>query len=104
MKLPASVTTMELMDCKTKGFKAVIVALTNLDVQIYRDKYLVNTFKSEDMVTGLRFGRFGREDNTLVMTTKGVESSHMQSYEVQCHPYDHYKIEVLIIFVDGLVI
>ena len=62
---------MELMDNQTKGFKAVMVALTNSQVHMYRDKYLVDVIQTEDVVTGLRYGKFGREDSTLVMSTKG---------------------------------
>ncbi len=40
-------------------------------VHIYRDKYLVNSFNTPDIVTGMKFGRYGREDAALVMTTKG---------------------------------
>jgi len=71
VKLPGSVTTMETMDHRQRGFKAVMVALTNCEVHIFRDKYRVNVIATEDVVTGMRFGRFGREDSTLVMTTKG---------------------------------
>ncbi len=71
VKLPDNITTMGLMDHKIKGFKAVMVALTNQHVNIYRDKYLVDSIKCEDIVVGMRFGRFGREDSTLVMATKG---------------------------------
>ena len=46
-------------------------------VHIYRDKYLVNSFSTPDVVTGMRFGRYGREDSTLVMTTKGIKQTKM---------------------------
>ena len=36
VKLPASITTLELMDHKQKGFKAVMVGLTNCEVHLYR--------------------------------------------------------------------
>ena len=63
---------MEVMDHAQRGFKAVMVSLTTNEVLIYRDKYMVGSMKTEDVVTGMKFGRFGREDSTLVMTTKGV--------------------------------
>ena len=47
------------------------MGLANCEVHLYRDKNLVSTIKSPDVVTGLRFGRYGREDGALVMTTKG---------------------------------
>ena len=77
VKLPASLTTLELLDHKQKGFKAVLVALTNCEVHMYRDKYLVNVIKTEDVVTGMRYGRFGREDSTLIMATKGLNNAYI---------------------------
>lgn len=62
---------MEVIDYKSKGFKAVIVALNNCQVHIYKEKYLVNVIKTDDIVTGLKFGQFGREEGTLIMTLKG---------------------------------
>ncbi|CAL8261764.1 unnamed protein product [Arctogadus glacialis] len=70
-QLPAPITTMATMDLPTRGFQAVLVGLANCEVHLYRDKNLVSTIKSPDVVTGLRFGRYGREDGALVMTTKG---------------------------------
>ena len=71
MKLPANITSLEVMDHKQRGFKAVMVALDNCEVHIFRDKYLANIITTPDVVTGMKFGRFGREDSTLVMTTRG---------------------------------
>ena len=31
------------------------------------DKALVSTFDIKDEVTGLRYGKFGREDNSLIL-------------------------------------
>ncbi|KAK0059786.1 Bardet-Biedl syndrome 1 protein [Biomphalaria pfeifferi] len=70
VRLPASITAMEAIDYKPKSFTAVIVALSNQEVHIYKEKYLVDVLKMDDVVTGMRFGRFGREDGTLVMSTK----------------------------------
>uniref|UniRef100_A0A673G7G0 BBSome complex member BBS1 n=1 Tax=Sinocyclocheilus rhinocerous TaxID=307959 RepID=A0A673G7G0_9TELE len=69
--LPAPVTTMALMDLPTRGFQAVLVGLANCEVHVYRDKNLVSTIKTPDVVTSICFGRYGREDGTLIMTTKG---------------------------------
>lgn len=71
VRLPAPITSMELLDHKPKGLVAVCVALNNSEVHIYKDKYLVNTIKTEDVVTAMKFGRFGREDGALIMTTRG---------------------------------
>ncbi|KAI2643849.1 hypothetical protein H4Q32_027375 [Labeo rohita] len=69
--LPAPVTTMALMDLPTRGFQAVLVGLANCEVHMYRDKNLIGTIKTPDVVTSICFGRYGREDGTLIMTTKG---------------------------------
>ncbi|KAK1150897.1 hypothetical protein AOXY_G33303 [Acipenser oxyrinchus oxyrinchus] len=69
--LPAPITTMGVMDHKTRGYQAVLVGLANSEVHMYREKNLVNIVKTPDVVTSICFGRYGREDGTLIMTTKG---------------------------------
>ncbi|KAM9832615.1 BBSome complex member BBS1 [Neosynchiropus ocellatus] len=69
--LPAPINTMAAMDLPTKGFQAVLVALANCEVHLYRDKNLLSILKTPDIVTSICFGRYGREDGTLIMTTKG---------------------------------
>ncbi|KAF5908920.1 Bardet-Biedl syndrome 1 protein, partial [Clarias magur] len=69
--LPAPVTTMAILDLPTRGFQAILVALANCEVHVYRDKNVVSTIKTPDVVTSICFGRYGREDGTLIMTTKG---------------------------------
>ncbi|XP_053700813.1 Bardet-Biedl syndrome 1 protein [Synchiropus splendidus] len=69
--LPAPINTMAAMDLPTRGFQAVLVALANCEVHLYRDKNLLSTLKTPDIVTSICFGRYGREDGTLIMTTKG---------------------------------
>lgn len=62
---------MAAMDLPTRGFQAVLVGLANCEVQLYRDKNLLSSIKTPDVVTSIRFGRYGREDGTLILTTKG---------------------------------
>ncbi|XP_039625092.1 Bardet-Biedl syndrome 1 protein [Polypterus senegalus] len=69
--LPASIVTMGLMDHKSRGFQAVLVGLANSEVHMYRDKNLVNIIKTQDVITSICFGKYGREDGSLIMTTKG---------------------------------
>uniref|UniRef100_A0A3B3D2E3 Bardet-Biedl syndrome 1 n=1 Tax=Oryzias melastigma TaxID=30732 RepID=A0A3B3D2E3_ORYME len=59
------------MDLPTRGFQGVLVGLANCEVYLYRDKNLLSTIKTPDVVTSICFGRYGREDGTLIMTTKG---------------------------------
>lgn len=69
--LPANILAMQRMEVTgarmTKGF---IVALSNGDVRVYNDKLLVSVHKMPNPVTALWFGRYGREDNTLITFTK----------------------------------
>jgi len=69
--LPATITTISVLNHKGRSFKALLVALENGEVRIYRDKVLCNIINTQDIVTGIKFGRFGREDGSLIMTTKG---------------------------------
>uniref|UniRef100_A0A3Q3WIM6 BBSome complex member BBS1 n=1 Tax=Mola mola TaxID=94237 RepID=A0A3Q3WIM6_MOLML len=69
--LPAPITTMAAMDLPTRGFQAVLVGLANCEVHLYREKNLLGTIKIPEAVTSICFGRYGREDGTLIMTTKG---------------------------------
>ncbi|XP_061462366.1 Bardet-Biedl syndrome 1 protein isoform X3 [Rhineura floridana] len=69
--LPAPPITVSLMDEKFQSFQAVLVALANMEVHMFQDKNLMNVIQTQDIVTSICFGRYGREDNTLVMTTKG---------------------------------
>ncbi|KAM9424178.1 BBSome complex member BBS1 [Pholidichthys leucotaenia] len=69
--LAAPIITMAAMDLPTRGFQAVLVGLANCEVQLYRDKNLLSSIKTPDTVTSICFGRYGREDGTLIMTTKG---------------------------------
>ncbi|XP_029953864.1 Bardet-Biedl syndrome 1 protein homolog [Salarias fasciatus] len=68
--LAAPITTMAAMDLPTRGFQAVLLGLANCEVQLYRDKNLLSTIKTPDVVTSICFGRYGREDGTLIMTTR----------------------------------
>ncbi|XP_068116242.1 Bardet-Biedl syndrome 1 protein isoform X2 [Hyperolius riggenbachi] len=71
LTLPAPIVTMSLLEQKTRSIQAVLVALKNLEVHLYRDKNLLSVISTPDIVTSLCFGRYGREDDTLIMTTKG---------------------------------
>ncbi|EDV24075.1 uncharacterized protein TRIADDRAFT_26650, partial [Trichoplax adhaerens] len=70
LDMPDTINTLELLSYKARGIKAVLVALNNGETRIYRDKFLVNVIKTQDPVTGLKFGRFGREDCSLILVTK----------------------------------
>ena len=68
--LPSNIVTMSLMDYRARSFKGLLVSLNNGETRLYQDKFLVNTIKTNDQVTAIRFGRFGREDSALILVTK----------------------------------
>jgi Bardet-Biedl syndrome 1 protein len=70
--LPSSITQMELLDMKgvARQVQACIVAMANGEVRVYNGKSLVSTFNCHDQVTALRYGKFGRESNALVLAHK----------------------------------
>lgn len=53
------------------GLHLVAVGLGNGMVQLYQEKFLVDVLIAEDVVSAIRFGRFGREDSSLVMCMRG---------------------------------
>lgn len=70
LEMPADIVTMIGMDLKSKGLQAVVVSLNNNEVYLYKDKYVISKFTTQDTVVGIKFGKFGREDSNLIMTTK----------------------------------
>jgi len=71
VKIPADIMAIEVLDYKAKSVVGVLVALSNCEVHTYIDKMHVDTIVTEDVVTAMKFGRFGREESTLVMITRG---------------------------------
>jgi Bardet-Biedl syndrome 1 protein len=70
MEMPGDMLTLASMEIKIKGIQAVIVALSNNEVHIYKDKFIISKFVTQDIVVGIKFGKFGREESNLIMTTK----------------------------------
>jgi Bardet-Biedl syndrome 1 protein len=70
LEMPSDILCMNELELKSKGVQGVIVSLKNNEVNIYRDKYILSKFKTQDAVVGIKFGKFGREDANLIMTTK----------------------------------
>ena len=70
MDMPCSIMCTALMDHKTKGFKAVMVGLENSEVRVFRDKNLVDTIVLSDSPQALCFGKYGRENSSLVAVLK----------------------------------
>ena len=70
--LPSDITAVGVMDHKQRGFKATVVGLADKTVCVYKDKFLVNKFSTPDVVSAILFGKFGREEGSLIMVTKGM--------------------------------
>ena len=71
LKMPADIMAIEVLDYKAKSLLGLLVALSNCEIHTYVDKTHVDTIVTEDVVTAMKFGRFGREDSTLVIVTRG---------------------------------
>ena len=70
LEMPSNILCMGDLELKDKGIQGVIVSLANNEIIIYRDKFIISRFSTQDAVIGMNFGRFGREDSNLIMTTK----------------------------------
>ncbi|RLN89888.1 hypothetical protein BBJ28_00005957 [Nothophytophthora sp. Chile5] len=55
---------------RTKDTRGVLVALRNGDVTLYNEKVKVCTLSTEALLTGIRFGQYGREEASLVLVQK----------------------------------
>ena len=50
--------------------RALLVALANGEIRLYNERHLVCSISSPDAVLGMRCGRYGREDVSLVLVHK----------------------------------
>lgn len=76
--LPSHITQMELLNMKgARKVQACVVALGNGEVRVYNGKNLVSTFNCHEQVTALRYGKFGREDNSLVRNLYEANCMHV---------------------------
>lgn len=70
LTFPVAITAISMMDYRVRGQMMVMVCLESKEVRFYREKVLVDCLKCEDVVTCAQFGRYGREDNSLLMVTR----------------------------------
>ncbi|EFJ41176.1 Bardet-Biedl syndrome protein 1 [Volvox carteri f. nagariensis] len=69
--LPCHILAMQRMEVTSQRMtKALVVALSNGEVRVYNEKLLVSIHTVPNPVTAMWFGRYGREDNTLITITK----------------------------------
>jgi Bardet-Biedl syndrome 1 protein len=55
---------------KPRFFKGVLIALKNLELRLYNEKNLVSIYKLQENIFGMKFGRFGKNEETLVMISE----------------------------------
>mmetsp|Transcript_16762 Transcript_16762/g.42090 ORF Transcript_16762/g.42090 Transcript_16762/m.42090 type:complete len:590 (-) Transcript_16762:163-1932(-) len=67
--LPAPILSMELLSTGNLGrnTRCIMVGLANGELRVYNEKTLVSILKADDNVLGMAFGKYGREDNTLIL-------------------------------------
>ena len=70
LELPGDILSMAELDLKLKGIQGVVVSLNNNEVHIFKEKHIITKFVTQDAVVGIKFGKFGREESNLVMTTR----------------------------------
>lgn len=71
--VPAPIQALELMEIqRARTARCVVAALKNGEIRVYNDKHLVGLARvpGNEPIRGVRFGRLGREDNALAVTTK----------------------------------
>ncbi|KAF0976347.1 hypothetical protein FDP41_004653 [Naegleria fowleri] len=67
--LPAPIKDMEVLDMRgQRSVKCVMVALENKELRIYNGKSLVNTINLYEHVVGLKYGTYGSEVNSLMIS------------------------------------
>mmetsp|Transcript_80632 Transcript_80632/g.231512 ORF Transcript_80632/g.231512 Transcript_80632/m.231512 type:complete len:589 (-) Transcript_80632:49-1815(-) len=69
--LPCPISCMSLLQItKSRAAKALVVALNNGEVRLYNGKHLITTTKTNEIVTGMKLGTFGREEGSMVLSFK----------------------------------
>ncbi|XP_072776262.1 BBSome complex member BBS1 [Taeniopygia guttata] len=76
LRLPGPISGLAGAALPGRGLGAALVALgtppgPSGELRLYRGRTLLCTLKTQEVVTGLCFGRYGREENTLLCTGRG---------------------------------
>jgi len=70
INLPSPIVNIRELTGSLKNIKGYAVSLQNNEVRVFSDKNLILTIPTPDIITGMIFGNFEREQNSLIMTTK----------------------------------
>jgi Bardet-Biedl syndrome 1 protein len=69
--LTCPISCMSLLQItKARVAKALVVATNNGEVRLYNGKHLICIVKTNDIVTGMKLGTFGREEGSMVLSFK----------------------------------
>ncbi|XP_059082200.1 Bardet-Biedl syndrome 1 protein homolog isoform X2 [Tigriopus californicus] len=71
LQLPSPAMCIEPIDILARGVQFTAVGLKSNQVLVFNDKHVVDCFTMNDSVSAMKFGKFGREDNSLVLITSG---------------------------------
>jgi hypothetical protein len=75
MSLPAPATNLGVVKLsRNRVIEALIVSLSNGEVRIYNHKTLIHSMQLDDVVTAMRWGKFGREANRCARLASGERS------------------------------
>jgi len=67
LSLPCPATNLGVAKLnRNRVVEALIVSLANGEVRLYNGKHLIHTLQLDDVVTAMRWGQFGREQNSCV--------------------------------------
>lgn len=69
-QMEGNITAMVTVEIRHMGLTLIAVATNQLQVVLFSDKYRVDSFSVDEAVTAMKFGRFGREENCLILVTK----------------------------------
>lgn len=69
--LPSAACSLCSIPLPHQSTTLVAVALTGGVLQLYHNRQVVDIIKAPQSVSGLVFGRFGQEENALIMFTVG---------------------------------
>jgi Bardet-Biedl syndrome 1 protein len=68
IKQPSEIYCLEECNMKkTRGFKAILLGLKNTEIRLYNDKLLINVITIPETIFGMKFGKLGKSDETLVV-------------------------------------
>jgi len=68
--MPSPIIDIKEIPGPMKKNKCFAVSLQSNEIRVYSDKSLILTIPTPDTITGMIFGKFEREQNSLIMTTK----------------------------------